>query len=374
MARALAMMLLMAIALTTTMSAASAMDITDKDLASEESLWAMYERWCENHSVEREIGDKTWRFNVFKENARMIHEFNQQDVPYKLSLNLFGDMTDEEVDRTYGRCSNIRSNDRKRRHQVRLTQGSIIAREDLPAAVDWRMMGYDQRPSAVTNVKRQRTCGGCWAFAVIAAVEGINSIRTRNLTSLSVQQLLDCDKGNEGCRGGNAEGAFKYIIHHGGIETEAEYPYVGHERGRCSVPKQKRNTVVTINGYKQVPPNEVALMQAVAAQPVVVALDANSTAFRRYGGGVFVGPCGTDLNHEMTVVGYGTTNEQDSKKRMDYWIVKNSLGPEWGENGYIRIARDVNSQDEDGLCGILIYASYSVKFKRKGVNDIMKIV
>ncbi|XP_044953138.1 ervatamin-C-like [Hordeum vulgare subsp. vulgare] len=372
MAIALPTMLFVAIALTTTMSTANAIDIMDKDLASEESLWALYERWCENHVVEREIDDKARRFNVFKENARMIHEFNQHDMPYKLSLNLFGDMTDEEVNHTYGRCSNIMSSGRKRQSQDRVMQGAIAAREGLPTDVDWRMMGYNTRPSAVTNVKRQGTCGGCWAFAAIAAVEGINSIRTRNLTSLSVQQLLDCDKGNEGCRGGNAEGAFKYMIHNGGIETEAEYPYVGHEQGHCSVPKKNRNPVVTINGYKQVPPNEVALMQAVAAQPVVVALDANSMAFRRYGGGVFVGPCGTDLSHEMTVVGYGTTGEQGSEKHIDYWIVKNSLGPEWGENGYIRIARNVSGHDEEGLCGILIDASYPVKFTREGVNDIMK--
>lgn len=81
----------------------------------------------------------------------------------------------------------------------------------------------------------------------------------------------------------------------------------------------KRNPVVTIDGIKEVPRNdEVALMQAVAAQPVVVVVDPN--AFRRYGGGVFVGPCGTDRTHSMAVVGYGTTDDHDPKRRIDYWI------------------------------------------------------
>ncbi|XBI43627.1 hypothetical protein VPH35_108377 [Triticum aestivum] len=298
------------------------MDIKDKDLASEDSLRALYERWCEHYRVARDLDDKTRRFNVFKENARMIHKFNQGDAPYKLSLNLFGDMTDEEVHRAYGHCSNIKSDGRKHRQQGRLTDDAINARKGLPSSVDWR-----RRPSAVTNVKLQGVhCGSCWAFAATAAVEGINSIRTRNLTSLSTQQLVDCDKGNGGCKGGFAKLAFKYIMRSGGIETDAKYPYVGHEDGHCSVPKPNRNTVVTIDGYKQVAPNAVvALEQAVAAQPVVVGVDSNSTAFQRYGRGVFVGPCGTNLDHEMTVVGYGTTDKHETNNLCQFQVQGNQL-------------------------------------------------
>ncbi|KAF7082401.1 hypothetical protein CFC21_086279 [Triticum aestivum] len=369
MERALEMMLLVAIVLAAITLGALGMDIKDKDLASEDSLRALYERWCEHYRVARDLDDKTRRFNVFKENARMIHKFNQGDAPYKLSLNLFGDMTDEEVHRAYGHCSNIKSDGRKHRQQGRLTDDAINARKGLPSSVDWR-----RRPSAVTNVKLQGVhCGSCWAFAATAAVEGINSIRTRNLTSLSTQQLVDCDKGNGGCKGGFAKLAFKYIMRSGGIETDAKYPYVGHEDGHCSVPKPNRNTVVTIDGYKQVAPNAVvALEQAVAAQPVVVGVDSNSTAFQRYGRGVFVGPCGTNLDHEMTVVGYGTTDKHEYKTPIKYWIVKNSWGANWGENGYIRIAREVRGQPKEGICGILKDASYPVKFSRKGGNDIMK--
>ncbi|KAM3296853.1 hypothetical protein ACQJBY_038949 [Aegilops geniculata] len=298
------------------------MDIKDKDLASEDSLRALYERWCEHYRVARDLDDKTRRFNVFKENARMIHKFYQGDALYKLSINLFGDMTDEEVHRAYGRCSNIKSDGRKHRRQGQFTDDAINARKGLPSSVDWR-----KRPSAVTNVKLQGVhCGSCWAFAATAAVEGINSIRTRNLTSLSTQQLVDCDKGNGGCKGGFAKLAFKYIMQSGGIENDAKYPYVGHQDGHCSVPKPNWNTVVTIDGYKQVVPNEVvALEQAVAAQPVVVGVDSNSTAFQRYGRGVFVGPCGTNLDHEMTVVGYGTTDKHETNNLCQFQVQGNQL-------------------------------------------------
>ncbi|KAI4978875.1 hypothetical protein ZWY2020_015628 [Hordeum vulgare] len=355
MARELATILLMAILLHAAMQVATSVDITDMDLASEKSLWALYDRWCEHHNVVRDLGEKARRFSVFEENARMIHQFNQGDAPYKLSLNLFGDMTDEEVDDGYGRCSTPLPNSGKRR-QGQVTHGVVAGRANYPMYVDWRMTGYDQRPSAVTNVKIQRGCGSCWAFSAIAAVEGINSIRTRKLVSLSAQQLLDCDKKSGGCSGGNPILAFQYMMGHVGISTEADYPYIADEHGYCWVPKRK-NPVVTIDGFKKVPRNdEVALLQAVAAQPVVVVVDTKT--FRRYGGGVFVGPCGINGTHAMTVVGYGTTDET---KPIDYWIVKNSWGPKWGENGYIRLARGVDGRTKEGICGILMEASYPVK-------------
>ena len=72
---------------------AIALDFGEKDLASEESLWALYERWRAKHTVSRSLGEKARRFNVFKANVRLIHEFNLGDEPYKLRLNRFGDMT-----------------------------------------------------------------------------------------------------------------------------------------------------------------------------------------------------------------------------------------------------------------------------------------
>ncbi|XP_021654621.1 vignain-like [Hevea brasiliensis] len=124
--------------------------------------------------------------------------------------------------------------------------------------------------------------------------------------------------------------------------------------------------MVTIDGYEMVPENdENALMKAVANQPVAIAMDADGNDIQFYYEGVFTGHCGRELNHGVALVGYGAT--RDGTK---YWIVKNSWGPEWGENGYIRMQRGIEA--DEGLCGITLEASYPIKqqsyYKQKAIS------
>ncbi|KAM0925212.1 hypothetical protein ACQ4PT_004326 [Festuca glaucescens] len=340
---------------------ASAMDFGEHDLASEDSLWALYERWRSRHTVARDLDEKARRFNVFRENVRLIHElrctdtaqnslheFNRGDAPYKLRLNRFGDMTADEFRRAYAssRVAHHRMF-RGARKEEGFAHGSATGVRAVPPSVDWRQKG------AVTDVKDQGQCGSCWAFSTIAAVEGINAIKTKNLTALSEQQLVDCDtKTNAGCNGGLMDYAFQYIAKHGGIAAEDAYPYKARQANSCN---KKNPLVVTIDGYEDVPANdEKALQKALANQPVAVAIEASGSHFQFYSEGVFSGKCGTELDHGVAAVGYGAT--ADGTK---YWIVKNSWGPEWGEKGYIRMKRDV--ADKEGLCGIAMEASYPVK-------------
>nr|ACF84854.1 unknown [Zea mays] len=329
-----------------------AIDFDERDLASDEALWDLYERWQTHHRVHRHHGEKGRRFGTFKENVRFIHAHNKRgDRPYRLRLNRFGDMGREEFRSTF---ADSRINDLRRQDSPAARAGAVPgfmydSAADPPRSVDWRQEG------AVTGVKVQGHCGSCWAFSTVVAVEGINAIRTGSLASLSEQELIDCDTDENGCQGGLMENAFEFIKSFGGITTEAAYPYRA-SNGTCDGDRARRGggVVVVIDGHQMVPAgSEDALAKAVAHQPVSVAVDAGGQAFQFYSEGVFTGDCGTDLDHGVAAVGYGVGDDGTP-----YWIVKNSWGTSWGEGGYIRMQRGAGN---GGLCGIAMEASFPIK-------------
>ncbi|XP_059461680.1 cysteine protease XCP1-like [Corylus avellana] len=311
-----------------------------------DKLIELFESWMSKHSKSYEsIEEKLHRFDIFKDNLEHIDETNKKVSNYWLGLNEFADLSHEEFKQMH--LGLIKPElPKKRQSPQEFSYRDVV---DLPKSVDWRKKG------AVTHVKNQGSCGNCWAFSTVAAVEGINQLVTGNLTSLSEQELIDCDKTyNNGCNGGLMDYAFAYIVSNGGIQNEADYPYLMKD-GTCEMKKAQLD-VVTISGYHDVPENdEESLLKALANQPLSVAIEASGRAFQFYSGGIFDGRCGTELDHGVAAVGYGTA------KGLDYILVKNSWGPKWGEKGYIRMKR--NNGKPEGLCGIYKMASYPTKKK-----------
>ncbi|CAL5378941.1 unnamed protein product [Camellia sinensis] len=314
------------------------------NLSDSESM-AIYEKWLVKHGkAYNAIGEKERRFEIFKDNLRFVQEHNAVNQTYKVGLNRFADLTNEEYRSMFlgGRMEM-----KKRLSSPKSDKYVFRAGDRLPESIDWRDKG------AVSPVKDQGHCGSCWAFSTIGAVEGINQIVTGDLIQLSEQELVDCDKVyNTGCNGGLMDYGFQFIINNGGIDTEEDYPYRAVD-GTCDQ-NRKNVRVVSIDGYEDIPENdEKALKKAVAHQPVSVAIEAGGRAFQLYESGVFTGHCGTNLDHGVVAVGYGTEDG------VDYWVVRNSWGPNWGENGYIRLERNINSVG--GKCGIAQMASYPIK-------------
>ncbi|GAB4846954.1 hypothetical protein Ancab_025964 [Ancistrocladus abbreviatus] len=343
---------------TTSSATALPSDHKPSVVRSDEEVMGIYQWWMAKHrKIYNGLGEREKRFQVFKDNLRFIDEHNSRsNRSYKLGLNKFADLTNEEYRSKY-LGTKI---DPKRTLMKQKNGGSrryaYHTGDRLPKAVDWRKMG------AVNPVKDQGECGSCWAFSTIATVEGINQIVTGNLTSLSEQELVDCDTANDaGCNGGLMDNAFQFILQNGGIDTEDDYPYTAVD-GQCDQSRMN-NKVVSIDGYEDVPPfNEKALMKAVAHQPVSVAIEASGRELQLYQSGVFTGECGTELDHAVVAVGYGT---EDGK---DYWVVRNSWGTDWGEDGYIKIERNIETFT--GRCGIAMEPSYPVKNAQDQIKTI----
>ncbi|WCJ44754.1 Cysteine protease XCP2 [Euphorbia peplus] len=317
---------------------------TSQDLSSNDRLIDLFESWISRFGKAYEsIEEKLQRFEVFKDNLFHIDETNKKVHNYWLGLNGFADLSHDEFKKMYLGLKP----DLSRRKDCNSQEFSYKNVDQIPKSVDWRKKG------AVTSVKNQGSCGSCWAFSTVAAVEGINQIVTGNLTSLSEQELIDCDTtNNNGCNGGLMDYAFSYIVASGGLHKEQDYPYI-MEDGTCEMTKEESD-VVTITGYHDVPKNsEDNLLKALANQPLSVAIDASGRDFQFYSGGVFDGHCGTGLDHGVAAVGYG------SAKGLDYIIVKNSWGSKWGEKGFIRMKR--NTGKPEGICGIYKMASYPIK-------------
>lgn len=216
-----------------------------------------------------------------------------------------------------------------------------------PESWDWRKHGV------VTTVKNQGKCGSCWSFSAAGALEGAWAISTGQLFNFSEQQLMDCSRryGNMACNGGLMDKAFEYAIDNGMCKLE-DVPYDAHSE-YCTQTIKNCEKVGHFNNCFKIPANnERLLREAVYRNPVAVSIEADTKTFQFYKSGILDSTnCGTELDHGVLAVGYG---EEDGKK---YWIVKNSWGSEWGENGYVRIGRS-DDEDSEGVCGIAKDASF----------------
>merc|ERR1712125_231382 len=277
------------------------------------------------------------------ENVANINSHNAKKSSYTLAINEHADLTWDEFKTTHlGYQAGSRVGQSSPEPFTKLT--------DVADSVDWVAKG------AVTPVKNQQSCGSCWAFSSTGSLEGAYFKATGKLVSLSEEDLVQCDKTDSGCKGGLMDNAFEFVKSHG-IASENAYPYTsgGGTTGSCNSAKEGQ-PVVSITGYTDVPSrDEDALKSAVSQQPVSVAIEADKSAFQFYSGGVLDNSaCGTNLDHGVLVVGYGTDGGKD------YWKVKNSWGPSWGEEGYIRMVRNKNQ------CGISQQPSYPTGAKAAG--------
>jgi cathepsin L len=308
---------------------------------------------------------------MFETNLLKVIAHNSQNPPpsYSLGLNDYADMHDDEVYKGHHKqlahaqkmkaaSTSAENNDstmddtdiaqtqRHRKLQDLLTIDPVLT---LPSSVDWRHQGV------TTPIKSQGMCGSCWAFASSAVLESHIALQTGILFEFSEQQLVSCADnplhcgGNGGCTGSTAEIAFDYAKTNGLLQ-EWDFSYTsGHGiQPNCTAEKSDptdnsshfvKHAVASVAGFQHLPSNNYTVLMNAVAKLGPIAVSVAASPWTLYRDGIFDGQLvtkrDTDINHLVVLEGYGT----DVDTGMDYWLVRNSWGPLWGERGYIRLKR-----------------------------------
>jgi len=273
------------------------------------------------------------RFLIFKENVARASALDRKDPHARFGVTQFMDMSPEEFRRQY-LMPGLGNRVKEAVLAANPTIYSPGSPQQYPASYDWRDKGM------ITPVYNQGQCGGCWAFSATENIESMWAIAGHTLAKLSMQQIIDCDTGDSGCNGGWPYSADGYVIHCGGLEAYADYPFTG-VNGQCRF--QAADVVAKISGrtYVTQNDNETAMMAFTYNKgPPSICVDA--TIWQYYHSGVITtaSGCGTSLDHAVQLVGWTTVSGVAA------WTVRNSWGVTWGNAGYVYVERGHD------VCGI----------------------
>lgn len=241
--------------------------------------------------------------------------------------------------------------------------------EDVPATFDWRTRKNAHGISIMTAVKNQGECGSCWAFAGVEVTESAwlraNFPLVGSDGALSVQHILACNTQRKSCMGAQADLVFQYALKHQ-LPSQAAEPYQCFKVGSCQAltcpPSEDVNRTLTpsstgayIQQYCKGRDFEcsnkngnyipVEQIKRIIYNYGPLAINVDARAWYKYQTGVMRNHCADDVNHAVVLAGYGTEEYPDGN--VDYWVVRNSWGPEWGEAGYVRLYRGA----ESNTCG-----------------------
>lgn len=287
----------------------------------------------------RTIQEFMMRFKIFKDNVQNLKSYKT----WKTGVTRFSDMTPQEFRKTY---LNL---DFTALATLNLHPAVVEKVNPAPESFNW----MDQK--VLGEVKDQSACGSCWAFSAIANIEGQAFLQKKMTVRLSEQQMVDCDTYDSGCNGGLQERTFEWIKEHQGLMLEKDYPYRARKQS-CKSDQSKFVEGLELTGYKKLgncaetwcDVDEVEIRDfLLKTGPLAIAL--NADLLQLYSEGIIDADeweCDPDgMNHAVTLVGYGHDADED----LDFWIVRNSWGDYWGEDGYFRMARG------KGTCGINRY-------------------
>lgn len=283
----------------------------------------LFNNWKKgNKKIYKTPQEEKYRFGIFTANLIEIQQLQNLNLTYQVALNQFSDLTEQEFIAEHTGFSN--------KFIKKSYEESSSGAAALPDRIDWRENGI------VSPVKNQGETDSSWAFSAAQTLESALALKTKKLVVYSEEELANYVRRQKEALGTST-----------GTMAEAFTTYANKN---CQLRGFNQENPFKIKKIIDIDEDEDSLALAVAQQPVSVAIEAN--LIRHYYKGVFDNPnCGSNLNHGVVVVGY----EQKTKKG-DYWVVKNSWGSRWGENGYIRIRK--GGRKDGGVCGIALQAAY----------------
>ncbi len=278
-------------------------------------------------------------FHQYKQRHRKLYSSEIEDRVFSILEPKYHFSKQHGYNLTYRSDINTTTNPFKNRKSERIdTIGHH--RLGLPLTMDWRTHG------AVTPVKKQGLCGACFSFAATGSIEYWYWKKSGDLKEFSIQQWVDCTKpDNYGCDGGLMEYVYKKAMRTP-AGPEIFDPFKDKETKcirRITRPWLKVKTYSTQSDEWHAPIEEKLAHNIVQYGPIPVGIDSASWHMEMYRGGVLkASQCGKDIDHAVLVVGFTP----------DYWIIRNSWGKDWGDDGYLYLERWRNA------CGINSYASF----------------
>ena len=307
-------------------------------------------------------------YKLYEKNVEKIAEANsllqQMNKTFTLSTNQYADIIDLDDPNKQDLMTNPVLDNRFRPatylkvFQTPFPYIETIINQNKKMTYNWNDTGL------LSPVKNQGQCGSCWAFSVTSSLETFMRINGYNVDRLSEQELVDCSTENYGCNGGLMHLAFEYIINEGGLSNNRDYPYkaldqncschLPYTNSSCTIPKAIGSK---LHDYQFVIPKSVLDMKLnVIKTPITLAIDADNVFFRFYKSGVIDLPANysKSMNHAVLLVGFDYDDDGM------YWIIQNSWGKKWGDNGFCR----VRVRPDAGVLSCQQYGVYPVEIKK----------
>ena len=306
----------------------------NKVYSSKEEFNTRFEIWKQNYKKVESANNKSPKISPIY-GISSFDKFSISTSSSHFTLNKFADLTQKEFSSKYLTFSTQFIKD------LPTKTGADLGIDDIqpPENFDWEL-----NRGLRTKIKDQKDCGSCYAFATVGVMQSQYLLKYGENISFSEQQIVDCDEANSQCLGGNTKKAFNYLKKFG-IMKEDDYPYINGE-GKCKYDGSK--TLAKVKTFSYIPKDEEEMKKVLYKYgPIAGAINGIMTVF--YDHGIYDpyldGYCPSNINHAVLIVGYGVDKATGKK----FWRVKNSMGQDWGENGYFRLLRGT------GACGINQY-------------------